>query len=224
MSRFMSDLRFNLRQGVKVALASVLGYAGALVAGSHYPYIATVSAVIVVQTYVADTVQMSLYRLSGTLIGCLLSIVALALTPALGAPLCLFLAVFFCAFLISYTKQFRMAAITVAIVYLVCIHDGGDWTYAIERMVEIVVGVFAAVLVSLTFFPDRAAKALHRAMDDYFREAAGVLPRLVDAFVDRQQPVSPDLLDGLDRSARQCRELMGKALTHEVWFFSDRRE
>lgn len=220
----MPDLPFNLRQGVKVALASVLGYAGALAVGSHYPYIATVSAVIVVQTYVADTLQMAFYRLSGTLIGCLLSIAALALTPVLGVPTCLFLAVFLCAFLISYTKQFRMAAITVAIVYLVCIHDGGDWAYAIERMVEIVVGVFAAVVVSLAFFPDRATKALRRAMDDYFQEAAGRLPLLVDAFVDRQQPVAPGLLDDLDRSFLRCRDLMEKALTHEAWFFSDRRE
>ncbi|EPR37670.1 Fusaric acid resistance protein conserved region [Desulfovibrio sp. X2] len=224
MSRFRETLPFNLRQGVKVGLASVLGYAGALAAGSHYPYIATVSAVIVVQTYVADTLQMALYRASGTIIGCLLSIAALILTPTLGTPVCLFLAIFICAFLISYTKHFRMAAITVSIAYLVCIHDGGDWAYAIERMVEIMVGVCAAVVVSLAFFPDRASKALRQAIAAYFQEAARLLPVLMDAFVDRQQAVPPGTLDTLDREYMNCRDLMNKALTREAWFFSAYRE
>ncbi len=226
MRALLHDLPANLRQGAKVALAAVLAYAAAAGAGLLYPYIAVVSAVIVIQTYVADTVQMALYRVSGTVIGCLISVATLALAPPgpLGAALGLFVAIFLCAFLISYTSHFRMAAITVAIVYLAGLHEASRYAFALERTLEIVIGVFCALAVSVAVFPERAVQGLHKALAGFFAEAADSLEGLLHLFLDLQRPAPPGLLAALDRRHAACRELLAKAIRREAWFFSANKE
>lgn len=226
MRALLKDLPANLRQGAKVALAAVLAYGVAAWAGLLYPYIAVVSAVIVIQTYVADTIQMALYRVSGTIIGCLLSIAALHLVPpgAVYVAAGLFVAIFICAFLISYTSHFRMAAITVAIVYLAGLHAESRTAFALERTLEIVIGVLCALLVSVAVFPERAVQGLRRALAGFFGEAADRLDELLGLFFDLQRPVPESRLAELDHRHAQCRDLLGKALKREAWFFSANKE
>ena len=216
----------NLRQGARVALASVMAFGLASVAQLPYPYIAVVSAVIVIQTYVADTLRMALYRVSGTIIGCLLSLAALWLLPPGGmyAALGLFVAVFLCAFLISWTSHFRMAAITVAIVYVAGLSETAHTTFALERTLEIVIGVVCALLVSVGFFPERAARDVRASLAEFFLQASRDLDVLVGLFLDMQRPARPGMLAGLDARLAGCRELLAKAVKSEAWFFSDDKE
>jgi len=219
MNRFVETLPFNLRQGAKVALAAMLSYVCATWAGLLYPYIAVVSTVIVVQVYVADTVQMAALRVAGTVIGCLVGVAALALVPETFAWSLagLFATVFVCAFLISYSGYFRMAAITVAIVYLAGLGEENSFAFALERTLEIVIGVLCALIVSLLVFPDRASRALGETLHDYHAEAARLCDFLLDAFLDMQRRGESADMGRLDRLFAQAREFLGKALRSESW-------
>lgn len=226
MRALLHDPLPNLRQGARVALASVLAFGLASAASLPYPYIAVVSAVIVIQTYVADTLRMALYRVSGTIIGCLLSLAALWLLPPGGAyaALGLFAAIFLCAFLISWTSHFRMAAITVAIVYVAGLSETAHTAFALERTLEIVIGVVCALLVSVGFFPERAARDVRASLAEFFQQAARDLDVLTELFLDMQRPARPGMLAGLDARLAGCRELLAKAVRTEAWFFSDDKE
>lgn len=219
MNRFVETLPFNLRQGAKVALAATLSYVCATWAGLLYPYIAVVSTVIVVQVYVADTVQMAALRVAGTVIGCLVGVAALALLPGTFAWSLagLFVTVFVCAFLISYSSYFRMAAITVAIVYLAGLGEENSFAFALERTLEIVIGVVCALGVSLLVFPDRASRALGETLHGYHAEAARLCGLLLGAFLDLQRRGEAADMGRLDRLFAQAREFLGKALRSESW-------
>lgn len=225
MNRFAETLPFNLRQGAKVALAATLAYVCATWAGLLYPYIAVVSTVIVVQVYVADTLQMAALRVAGTIIGCLAAVAALAFLPQTFAWSLagLFVTVFLCAFLISYSSYFRMAAITVAIVYLSGLGEENSFAFALERTLEIIIGVVCALVVSLAVFPDRASKALGETLHDYHTEAARLCGLLLDAFLDMQRRGESTDMGRLDRLFAQAGEFLGKALRNESWLVAAKK-
>jgi uncharacterized membrane protein YccC len=63
--------------GLKTAFAAVLTYAITTFLNLEFGYWAVISAVIVMQVYVADSVEMCLYRLSGTAAGALLGVLVI---------------------------------------------------------------------------------------------------------------------------------------------------
>lgn len=208
----------SLQQGLKVGLASALSYAAALALNLPTPYIAVVSAVVVLQAHVADSLQMAAQRLFGTLTGALISLLVLATNPGgdFYTGLWLFMALTFCGFLTTYAPQFRMAGITVAIVFLMGVHSD-DWLFvAVERVVEIALGVAGAVLVSLLIWPRRATTLLRGTLGEYFREAAQLIPALTAEFAVTQRPGPTAALAALDSRMTRCHELLSKALVPEA--------
>ncbi len=67
----------HTRHGVKVGLASVLAYYLSGQVGLPYAYWAVITTVIVMQMHVADSIQMCLYRFTGTAIGAVIGIAAI---------------------------------------------------------------------------------------------------------------------------------------------------
>ncbi|WP_027366978.1 FUSC family protein [Desulfocurvibacter africanus] len=207
----------SLKQGFKVGLASLLTYASALALGLPSSYIGVVTAVIVLQAYVADSLQMAAYRMSGTLVGALISVLVLAVNPGgdVYTGLFLFVALAFCGFLTSYAPQFRMAAITVSIVFLMGVHSE-DWRIvAIDRVVEIALGIACAVLVSLTVWPQRASALLRETLGRYFRDAALRVAAMTSHFLETQRAESVSDAGGLDALLAKSRDVATKAIVQE---------
>jgi len=75
-----------LRHGLKTGIAAVLAYGLACLFHLKYGYWAALSAVIVMQVYVADSVQMCLYRFSGTAVGAVIGMAAM-FSAIVRAPL-----------------------------------------------------------------------------------------------------------------------------------------
>lgn len=76
----MTDLdshRAMLRHGLKTGIAAVLAFALADLLHLKYGYWASLSSVIVMQVYVADSVQMCLYRFIGTAVGAVIGMIAI---------------------------------------------------------------------------------------------------------------------------------------------------
>lgn len=210
----------SLKHGFKVGLASLLTYASALAIGLPSPYIGVVTAVIVLQAYVADSLQMAAYRMSGTLVGALISVLILAVNPGGDAytGLLLFLSLAFCGFLTSYAPQFRMAAITVSIVFLMGVHSD-DWTaVAIDRVVEIALGIACAVLVSLVVWPQRSSALLRETLGKYFREAGRRTVAMSGQFLETQR-AGAAFDASLDALLVKARDLATKAIAQEARFY-----
>jgi len=206
-----------LRHALKTAIATVLAYGLAHLFHLKYGYWAALSAVIVMQVYVADSVQMCLYRFSGTAVGAAIGMVAILLFPATPAAtvLALFLSVAFCAYMTRYNARYRMAAITVCIVVLATTGEENRLVFGMLRVVEIGVGVASAFLVSILLWPLRAGTALKARFRQRFDDCARSYDAIMDAFLTMQSGLDPHLLDNLTKNIGEDRVLFQKVLNHE---------
>jgi uncharacterized membrane protein YccC len=212
-----------IRHGVKTGLAAVLACMTASFCGLEFDYWAGLSAVIVMQVHVADSIRMCLYRFSGTAVGAFIGIVAIVLFPE-NRPmtlLALFLSVGFCAYMTRYSEKYRMAAITVCIVVMASIGEESRLVFGMLRVVEIGVGVAAAFLVSITLWPVRAGNTLRTRLRERFKEAAHAYRTLMEAFLSLQTELDPGFVDRLQKEVREDRELYGKMARHERWVYRE---
>ena len=206
-----------LRHALKTGIAAVLAYGIAHLFHLKYGYWATLSAVIVMQVYVADSVQMCLYRFSGTAVGALIGMIAILLFPATPAMtvLALFCSVGFCAYMTRYNARYRMASITVCIVVLASIDQENRLVFGMLRVLEIGLGVAAAFLVSVLLWPVRAGTALKARLMERFDDCARSYDTIMEAFLALQSGLDPKLLNRLHSDIREGRALYRKVLNHE---------
>jgi uncharacterized membrane protein YgaE (UPF0421/DUF939 family) len=212
-----------IRHGVKTGVAAVLACVVASLCRLEYGYWAGLSAVIVMQTNVADSIRMCLYRFSGTAVGAFIGIVAILLFPE-NRPmtmLALFCAVGFCAYMTRYSEKYRMAAITVCIVILASIGEENRLVFGMLRMVEIGVGVSCAFVVSIVLWPMRAGDALRARLRERFSACAEAYKTLMDAFLSLQLELDPQRVHQLDVDIREDRALYLKIVRHERWVYNE---
>jgi len=206
-----------IRHGLKTGIAAVLAYGVAHLFDLKFGYWAALSAVIVMQVYVADSVQMCLYRFSGTAVGAVIGLTAILIFPQTQAMtvLALFLSVTFCAYMTRFNARYRMAAITVCVVVLAGYDQDDRIVFGMLRVVEIGVGVTAAFVVSIALWPVRAGTALKARLMMRFGECARHYEAIMDAFLAMQSGLDPHLLERLQADIRDDRALFQKVLHHE---------
>lgn len=213
----------HTRHGIKVGLASVLAYYLSDLVGLPYAYWAVITTVIVMQMHVADSIHMCLYRFTGTAIGAVIGIAAILIFPP--TPLYTLLGIFIstgvCAYLTRYNARFRMAAITVAIVYLTSLTEDHRVMFTLFRVAEIGIGVLCAFLVAVVVWPNRTGSALRERLHKQYDELADHYTLLMGNFVSRQKKTDPDLFFDLAAEAQKNREMFHKVYAMERRFFRD---
>ena len=126
----------------------------------HDGYWGAISAIIVLQSNFGSTITASRDRLLGTIIGS-----AFGFSFSLfGAPPWNYLFAVFCTIavcgILGLPTSSRLAGVTVTIIMLV--HTGSHWTLALDRVLQVVLGIVVALLVATFIFPDRARLRLAR--------------------------------------------------------------
>ena len=212
-----------LRHGFKTGVAAVLAYATAQLCQLEFGYWAALSAVIVMQVNVADSIRMCLYRFSGTAVGAFIGMVAILIFPETPAMimLSLFCCAAFCAYMTRYNVRYRMAAITVCIVLLASLGQENRLIFGMFRVVEIGVGVAAAFVVSVLLWPVRAGTALKARLMERFNDCARMYDTLMEAFLSLQIELAPHLLNRLQAQILEDRVLYQKVLHHERWMYNE---
>jgi len=161
----------------RTALAASLCWWLALRFGLHGGYWGAISAIIVLQSNVGATINAPRDRLLGTIIGAVLGF-SCTLFGALpwNYILAVFLAVVVCG-LLGFRNSSRLAGVTVTIVMLV--QSGSRRTIALDRVIQVVLGIVVAVAVTVLVFPNHARRASREAApgskvdDECQREDAG---------------------------------------------------
>ncbi|WP_419784941.1 FUSC family protein [Pseudodesulfovibrio sp.] len=218
-----NSTRSHIRHGIKTGLASVLAYVVAEALNFPFAYWASLSAVIVMQMSVADSIRMCWYRFSGTAVGAVIAAIAILVFPD-NQPMTLlaqFLSIAFCAYMTRYNSRYKMAAITTTIVFLASMGEPGRLMYGMERVLEIAVGVTCAFLVSITLWPQRAGEALRMRLQRQFTSMATIYGELIEGFLKLQSSVPADRLDDFVNDMASNRELYRGVIRHERLLYRD---
>lgn len=216
----------SVRHGIKTGLAALLSYLVTEWLHLDFGYWAPITAVIVMQTSVAESIEMSLYRTVGTMIGASMGVVSILLLPDTfaGNGAALFITTGLCAFLTRWDPRYRMAAITVTIVILASVGQPDRMHFGLFRVLEILVGVVCAVVVSLALWPLRAGEALRGDLARQLQAAAERVGLLVEAFLAEQQPLPEDMFDGVAGTLKANHDRLRKACKHESFLHRDDHE
>lgn len=173
ISKFIDTER--LTHSVKTAIACLIGLAMTKVINlpADQWVVITIIVVMCAQLYVGSVVQKAYLRFIGTVIGCLFAIVTLL---TLGdSHFAIFFIITFSSFVFSYfaTTQENssyigtLGAVTTAIIMLV---PQPTVLFAIQRLMEIGIGLLIATLVSQFILPIRASTHLRRAQAATLRQ------------------------------------------------------
>ncbi|WP_300668493.1 FUSC family protein [Desulfoluna sp.] len=212
----------HLRHGIKTGLASLLSYEASRSLGLPYAFWAVISTVIVMQVYVADSVKMCLYRFFGTTMGAGIGIFAIWAFPAgdLWNDVAIVLTLGFCGFMTRYSPRYRMAAITVSVVFVGSFGVPTDERilYALFRVLEITLGVGIAFLVSVLVFPERLEKHLAERLSSQKTQAAILCRDLTAAFVYGEMRPPLKALQELFAQIRSNRASLSGITHHELLF------
>lgn len=206
LGNFLAPSRQTLLvQGIKTGLAAGLCYWLSIRFGLHEGYWAAISAIIVLQSNVGSTVTASRDRLIGTAIGAVLGFLA---SPWRRHPVAfavtILIALVLCG-LLNLKNSSRLAGVTITIVMLVD-RNGSHWTIALDRVLEVIMGILVALTVSLLVLPRRARQHLRTGLSQEFEAEARLLRSISHGFgspLPEEFEINKEAVDSLVRSNEQ---------------------
>jgi uncharacterized membrane protein YgaE (UPF0421/DUF939 family) len=142
-----------LQASIRGAVAAALAVAAAEAVRLQFPLYAMIAAILVTDLSPVRTRQLGLPRLAGTILGAAVGAtlcVAMGRLPNLG-PLVIgfgILVAMFLSHLLGMSDAAKVAGYVSGVVLLT--YSDHPWSYALYRVIETILGVSAAVLVSLT--------------------------------------------------------------------------
>ncbi|WP_319778958.1 FUSC family protein [Maridesulfovibrio sp.] len=216
-----SSHQAHIKHGLKTGIAAVLAYILADLCNLKFGYWAALSAVIVMQINVADSIKMCWYRFSGTAIGAFIGVLCILVFPQTPhmTMLALFLSVGFCAYMTRYNNRYKMAAITTTIVTLASLGVPNRVEFGLFRVLEIGIGVASAFVTSITIWPMRASEGLKTDLFKQFEECAANYETLMEGFLDKQSSLIPSALEAFNSKLTKNREIYAKVIRLERFIY-----
>jgi len=185
--RFWTRRRSELRHGLRIAIAGVMSFVLAEALALPQGYWAVFTAVLVVQGSVGGSWKASVDRLIGTLLGAVYGAVIATIVRhddvlMLGAALAISLTPL--ALLAALNPSYRVAPITAVILLLGSSGSTeGPFLAAALRTVEVSLGGFVGMAVSLFVLPARAHALMGEAANRVLRLLADLLGALIEALM-----------------------------------------
>ncbi len=174
------ERRRLLIHAAKTALAAALCWWIAMLFGLPEGYWGAISAIIVLQSNFGATISASRDRIFGTLIGAVLGF-SFTLVGALpwNYILAVLAAVIVCG-LLGLRGSSRLAGVTITIVMLV--NTGSHRTLALDRVMEVFLGIVVALAISTLVFPDRARLRLRDGLAKEFLLLGALFEGILEGF------------------------------------------
>jgi hypothetical protein len=210
IARFLSWERKRLLiHAAKTALAAALCWWLAKLFGLHDGYWGSISAIIVLQSNVGSTVNASRDRLLGTLIGALFGF-SFSQFGALpwNYILAVLAAVIVCG-LLGLRSSSRLAGVTITIVMLV--QAGSRRDLALDRVLEVIVGIVVALAVTTLVLPDRARLRLRDGLAQEFLVLGAFFEAILQEFRGSPAENLPALRDNALAMLRGNNQLLQAA-------------
>jgi uncharacterized membrane protein YccC len=189
---FTWERRRLLIHAAKTALAAALCWWIAMLFGLHDGYWGAISTIIVLQSNFGATISASRDRIFGTVIGALFGF-SFTLFGALpwNYILAVLAAVIVCG-LLGLRSSSRLAGVTITIVMLVQ-QGSSHWTIALDRVMEVFLGIVVALAISTLVYPDRARLRLRDGLAQEFLVLGAFFEGILEGFRGAPAEKLPEL-------------------------------
>ena len=191
----------ELRQSVRTLVSVLLSDLVAHVLHLREPYWALVTAVIVTQARISSTLEAGRDQIVGTLIGAAAGAVAIALQlyglPRLPVFTALMVPI---AVLGAFKPNLRLAGVALVVTFLFP-SSGGPFDRPVDRVLAILVGAAASLLVSFLVFHARARALAFGAAADMLATLDAIRDRVLAAAVE---PAELERLNDEATEALRC--------------------
>ncbi|KQO63043.1 FUSC family protein [Curtobacterium sp. Leaf261] len=178
VARLRQSSRVPLLQVVKTAVAVIAawGVATATV-GTEYPIFAAIAALLVVQPSINQSFVKGLERSAGVVLGVLL---ATAVHLVLGGSTWIVLLVIVLAILLAWALRLTPTSSTQIPISAMLVLSTGATTphYAVDRIIETVIGAVIALAVNALVVPPVALQPAHLAVSRLARDTAAAFERI----------------------------------------------
>ncbi len=151
---YAAGVKRAFRAAVAAALATIYYQVLNLPEG----YWAVISAVIVMEASVQDSIRLSWFRFAGTAIGAVLGLICVFLLGATpwSVGIAILVTTLVCTGL-HLPESYRLASATAAIVILASQTNPAE--FAFQRFLDVSVGILIALLVSILIFPEKGIES-----------------------------------------------------------------
>ncbi len=209
-SRVSSEKRGLVIHALKTTLAAAIAWFIPQMLGLHDGYWAVITVIIVLQSYVGSTVTASRDRAVGTLIGAAFGF-AFSLYPVQpwNFLLALLASTLVCVFL-GLKSSTRLAGVTVIII-LAAQKSGPGLTFAVHRVIEVLLGIAVALAVSTLVFPDRARIRLREGLTEEFLQLGALFEAILKGYRGDADEELNDVRARADALRRANNQLMDAA-------------
>ena len=155
----------RLWQAVRILGACALAAAATGLMGLPEGYWAIITTIVVTQADFGATLQAGRDRILGTIIGALAGLLVIAASRK-GYPVdrMFWIALVPLAVLTAIKPNLRLSCVTLVVVVLVPSSVASLWHRPIDRILEILIGTLASIVVSAIVFPKRTVKDIQAAV------------------------------------------------------------
>jgi uncharacterized membrane protein YccC len=199
-----------LIHAAKTTLAATIAWFVAQALGFNDGYWAVITVIIVLQSYVGSTVTASRDRAIGTLIGAVFGFAfSLYSVQPWNFLLALTASTVVCV-LLGLKGSTRLAGVTVIIIMIQQKH-AMDYTIALHRVIEVLLGIAIALAVSTIVLPERARIRLREGLAEEFLQLGAFFEAVLKGFSGTPDERLNDLRTQCDNRRRTNNQLMDTA-------------
>ncbi|SDZ40397.1 Uncharacterized membrane protein YgaE, UPF0421/DUF939 family [Herbiconiux ginsengi] len=206
---FQASARTPLLQVLKTAAAAAIAWiACSFIASDEPPIFGAIAAIIVVQPSINQSFSRAVERSIGVIVGV---VVAYLVALIFGAPSWLILAAIVISLLVGWALRFpQSSTVQIPISAMLVLSVGAQTPgYAVERIVETIIGAIIGVFVNWLIVPPLAVQPAHDAVATLGREVAAIMDGLAAVL---SEPTDEKYRTLLLVEARLLRPMQTKAL------------
>ncbi len=161
----------------KMAIASAISWELAKLIGSSHPYLAPLSVVLCLQTTIDQSIRYSFHRIIGTVIGIILTAYLASHLDMNGWILGLLIVggVFIAKWVRVDESVLHQVALTIVLIFT---FERKSKDYALDRILDSIIGVTVAVLIHMFIFPPNFTKKAAKSIQKLAQGLSGILLEL----------------------------------------------